>query len=698
MKELQLFSTAETWYGDTDFDEYTVDSMLFGGVDYIAPGPQPPLPPMPENSPLDRGDEEGQLWTLPGATTYRIDVNGIQSSFVNTSFHRVARGMHPKTCTRDHLPCEYCDYCWDTKPGVPMQHSYDLAAPLGGLVFNIMIRDPLEVNVDRPTLQIIGLLLQLFKKPTTPASATVVGNQAVSGKLDSEETEDCQPQPLQRSVSLLSKSSQVSLDSHTSTQGDGRRPKLLRSRSYTGRITETSEDERSEEIVHEEPDFGDISSAFPSYMSPEKVQYAGIYVGQVVFRVHLMKEEMSTESGYGFCFWQLLAKCVTIDQHSLSGDVTPFSDVRFDCGFLTVTSFKGNEQRLLVSLGSRQRVVEFDEATVETMMTRGEDCQRPPWPTTASVLLDIPPPLESLVFETRERHAFQIRFVSSRDLEKRKDRSSAHLKLGSTSISMPFASIREIAKVVREARFTINPQLKQTENPSEGAQPSVTPVMDERLMKYRLQLDGARIYLEPLIDTRLPMCTLRGERSSLVGLSLETILEKIQIRYGRQYAPTIMDEQRLSLESLARLPEQLRLRILLCLDDLNPLACALGMKSEENSFLRCRSINKRIVRVANKKKKRPTLRLDEQISRRQFLMQELMNLDDDELEDLYETHMRRMKRKERKKSKIMVVKKGEAKKKKDLGRLSLVDLDRVTNRASSLTTTAAHSDDYTREL
>eukprot|EP00977_Amphora_coffeiformis_P021225 scaffold9071_cov76-Amphora_coffeaeformis.AAC.1 len=80
------------------------------------------------------------------------------------------------------------------------------------------------------------------------------------------------------------------------------------------------------------------------------------------------------------------------------------------------------------------------------MMTRGEDCQRSPWPTTASVLLDIPPPLESLVFETRERHAFQIRFVSLRDLEKRKDRSSAHLKLGSTSISMPFASIREIAK------------------------------------------------------------------------------------------------------------------------------------------------------------------------------------------------------------------------------------------------------------
>ena len=644
MKELQLFSTAETWYGDTDFDEYTVDSMLFGGVDYIAPGPQPPLPPMPENSPLGGEEEEGQLWTLPGATTYRIDVNGIQSSFVNTSFHRVARRMRPKTCTRDHLPCEYCDYCWDTPPGVPLQHSYDLAAPLGGLVLNIMIRDPLELNVDRPTLQIFGLLLQLFKKPAMPAAATGDGNQTMSGKVDSEEMEDYQPQPLQRSVSLLSKSSQVSLDSHTSTQGDGRRQKLQRSRSYTGRIVETSEDEHSEAPVPEEPDFGDISSAFPSYMSPEKVQYAGIYVGKILFRVHLMKTDTMTERGYGFCFWQLQAKCVTIDQHALSGDVTPFSDVRFDCGFLTVTSFKGNEQRLLVSLGSRQRVVEFDEATVETLMTRGEDCQRPPWPTTATVLLDIPPPLESLVFEKRERHAFQLRFISLRDPKKDKARSSAHLKLGSATINMPYASIREVSNVVREARFTIHPQSKHSENPERAQQPTETSTMDERLMKYRLQLDGARVYLEPLIDTRLPMCTLRGERSSLEGLSFETVLEKIQLRYGRQYVPTIMEEQRLSLERLARLPEQLRMRILLCLNDLNPLACALGMKSEENSFLRCRSINKRIVRVANKKKKRPSLRLDEQITRRQFLMQELVKLDDDELEDLYESHMRRMKR------------------------------------------------------
>lgn len=523
-----------------------------------------------------------------------------------------------------------------------------MAAPLGGLVFNVMIRDPLEINVDRPTLQIIGLLLSLFRKPVAPEDEVDPAKEGTPSTPNNGRSENLEPSSLQRSMSLHSKGSHTSLDTVNSTPLEGKKKPPRRSNSTAGRLLEAladdAEDEEDVQSAAEEEGFGDISSAFPAYMSPEKVQYAGIYIHRIIFRVHMMKGDASAERGFGFCFWQLLAKCVTVDMQSLSGDITPFQDVRMDCGFLTLTSFQGNEQRLLVSVGVRQRVVEFDEATVETLMTRGDDCQRPPWPATATVLLDIPPPLESLVFEDRERHAFQIRFVSVSETSVNKSRSSLHIKLGSASIGMPYASIREISALIREARTTVlpaqnKPQAEAQPQPPPGAVPPI-----DSLMKYRLQLEGARVLLEPLVDARLPMCTLRGTRSSLSGLFLETILERIQVRYGRQHEPTIMDEKRLSLERLARLPEQLRMRILLCLDDLNPLARALGMRSEENSFLRCRSINKRIVRVANKKKKRPTLRLDEQISRRQFLMQELTKLDDDELEDLYESHMRRQRR------------------------------------------------------
>lgn len=279
MKELQVMSSTADWYAE-EYDEYTVDSMLFGGVDYIAPGPQPPLPPMPENEPLEAQDE-GQLWTLPGATTYRIDANGIQSSFVNTSFHRVARGLRPRTCTLHHLPCEYCDQCWEAPPGVPLSHSYDLAGPLGGLVVSLMIRDPLEINVDRPTLEIIGCLIQLFTKPSTKKTPSTERESSVQADdpddITASETFDSNA-PLKRSISNLSRNSQTSMEAAVTAPEDD--PVTLRGRKSTSyRLPETNEVDEEDEEEDEGPsgnseDFDDISSAFPSYMSPEKVQYA----------------------------------------------------------------------------------------------------------------------------------------------------------------------------------------------------------------------------------------------------------------------------------------------------------------------------------------------------------------------------------------------------------------------------------------
>ena len=635
MKEMQIFSATESWYGDTELDEYTVDSMLFGGVDYIqAPDKFQPLPPMPENAALDNVSEDGQLWTLPGATTYRVDANGIQSSFVNSSFHRVARGMRPVPSARDHLPSEYSDDDWEGDPGVPQVHSYDMAAPLGGLVVNAFVRDPLEVNMDRPTLEIIGLLQQLFKKPGQDKDgASTKGN-------DRGVSEAGGSTPLRKSNSTHSYSS---METDASSLTDGKAGTYQRVHNTNGTAARSGEGNNEQENSAKNVDYGDISSAFPSYMSPEKVSYIGGYVQEIIFRVHLMREERHNESGYEFSFWQMHMKCLTFDQQVLSGNVKPFKDIRLDCGFMTITSFKGNEHSLILSAGVRPRVVEFDDATVETLMTRGDDCQRPPWPATSTVLLDIPPPLESLVYESRERHALQIRFIALSDPSTGRSRSLAHLKVGTANVNMPYASIRDMLTVIKESRETITPA-PQKPAPQKEEIPA-PPKSEDRLMKFKLQLDGARVNLPPLIDVRLPMCSLRGDRSTVSGLHFETVLEKIQLGYGRKHKATIMEEKRLSLQSFAHLPEQLRMRILLCLDDLNPLACALGMKSEENSFLRCRSINKRIVKVAHKqKKRRPTLRIADEITRRQFLMQELTKLDDEELEDLYETHQRRMRR------------------------------------------------------
>jgi len=133
--------SSEDWL-DADYDdEYNVDAMLFGGVDYIAPGPQPPLPPMVNGQPIS--DVE-KFWTHEGATIYQTDANGVQSSAVTSSFHRVARGLTPALCEGDHLPCENCNDCWVALPGTDRAHLLDSSTPMGGLVLSFLTRDPIE--------------------------------------------------------------------------------------------------------------------------------------------------------------------------------------------------------------------------------------------------------------------------------------------------------------------------------------------------------------------------------------------------------------------------------------------------------------------------------------------------------------------------------------------------------------------------
>ena len=59
----------------------------------------------------------------------------------------------------------------------------------------------------------------------------------------------------------------------------------------------------------------------------------------------------------------------------LPHDEKQFQDIRLDVGHLTATEYSGVEPQPLLSIGLRQRVVEFDEVTMETLITRDGDCQ-----------------------------------------------------------------------------------------------------------------------------------------------------------------------------------------------------------------------------------------------------------------------------------------------------------------------------------
>jgi hypothetical protein len=609
-----------------------------------------------------------------------VDDHSVCLSFVAQAqsylFCTTARGMTPTICRSDHLPCEYCPKCWDAVPGTCLEHQLDDSAPMGGLVLNVSIRDRLEFNVDRPCLESIGLLLSLFIKKdaseeeevkTESAAEEDIDVESITGLDMSENSAGARSLSSRNSMKARQLRRRSKSGSSAADPGSGpMRRSGSKSGSFAGDIERAPPPKPNAAVDHIAPDEvvdaeetgkvgDDITNSFPSYMQPEKIQYIGVNVSEVVFRVHVMRERTVEDHRLSFMFWSILVKCLTVDHQQLVSPGRSFQDIRCDFGHFSADEYRGVERKQLASLGLRQRVVDFDEITVETLMTRETGCQRPPWPSTASVLLDLPPPVESLLYETRDRHAIQIRFVSTLEAGVTSDfsRSSVHIKLGATFMDVPSNIGSQISTVISEAKKAATGPPRSI-NASPDAEKLEVKENVDSLMKYKIQLDGARVSLQQLVDVRLPLTTFVGERSSTAGISFQTALEHLNLKYGNTARPSLFTERRLSLEHLAEIPENVRLRILLFLDNLNPLARAFGIKmEEENSFLLCGAINKAIIKLSRKARRKSQTAGGEDpegISRRQEIMSELLRLDDDDLEDLWETHRRNQRRSARQKS------------------------------------------------
>jgi hypothetical protein len=225
-------------------------------------------------------------------------------------------------------------------------------------------------------------------------------------------------------------------------------------------------------------------------------------------------------------------------------------------------------------------------------------------------------------------------------------RKHANIRVGIASVDAPWAIRTQVRTIIDQAKESVlgpRPQVDETGTPE-------VPVQKiDSVMKYKMQIDGGHIRLEPLIDVRLPLTKFFGDRYS--GLSFETLLDRVSFRYG-QHAPADSLHQRgLSLEQLAELSENVRLRILLFVKDLKPLEAALGVKPESNSFLRCRAVNKGIVKMAKKvgtsQPSRTSGVAKKPTTRRQELVNELLRMDDDAMEELFTIYSRSQKTKKR---------------------------------------------------
>ena len=633
------------WYSDDsayDYnDDFMVDALLFGGVDHIAPGPQPPLPPMSDAQVAGLAVEE--TWANPDATTFTTDKNGIQSCGLPSSFHKVARGMYPKHCSENHLPCESCNRCWSSDFGSARPHKLDSSTPLGGLVFHLSLRDPLEINVDRHNLEVLGLLLSLFSK----ARPKPAEDETDVEKLDEETSTEIPSGSLRSVQSDLSRAGSFSSDR-------SRRSTVLDHTNRSFRESSRSLDKPQSSFhgvspqVKKYTDY-DIESSFPTYMQPEKIQILGIHLSELKFRVHVMKEAGEDDDGLSYCYWDLFAKCVTFDHHILTASERPFQDLRLDIGNLKLMEYKGVERKHMLSLGVKQRVVDFDDLTVETFMNAEKKHSRPPWPTTAAAMLDVPPPLESLVFEERDRHGLQLRYSTVLDPDDEKDRlrKDANLRVGAGVLDVPWGVWNDLFRIVRLSKESI---LGPPPPPVSGnaACTSVSRPIDS-VLRYKITAEGGRFQMFPLIKAKAPLTNVEGEMSPEAGFSVQGLLDKIAFGFGNP-SPTRALDQGLSLHQLAKLPDNVRLRVLLFLKDLKPLETALGLPPAANSFLRCRAVNKGIVKVSKKVQRKMGMDNAAQDSgssaagKRQVLISELLALEDETLEDLIEAHHRNQRR------------------------------------------------------
>lgn len=592
-KEVALRNNDYAWYGD-EYDEYTMDSMLYG-VDYIAPVPST-LPPLKKNDSFN-GDKKVKA----EVERFTTDENGIQSNKVRSCFHKAARGLAPILCQKDHLPSENCPYCWEdtARPNSYSEHPLDSRTPLPGIVFSVEISEPVELNVDRSSLEVIGNIQSLFVQKSE--ETTLTDSNAVNAP----------------------------------------------SKSATSSITQTLKNMAFRTKGKKET----LRAAFPSYMKPETIEILGLCVSMIILRVHVMKNSDMYDLGLSFRYWEATLRCITADVQMHRSKERYFQDIRFDIGYLATNDYFGVNRKRLLAVGvPLLEADESDSVSVRSHLTGRKAKEYSCWPNTAAVLLQVQVMADVAAFESRESHALQLRLFSLGESDSVALNATLNARVGILNVDLPSTLPIEMDIMIKQAIMSLFGSLDvanqaQTETPNlEGDSQRATTI--PALMKFGLRLDGGHFMWSPLVDVKLPMLKVGGELSSDYEVFLETILNHVKVQYGNRSIIGAPQSQ-LSLVRMAHLPEDVRMRILFFLKDLGPLEKALGIPREKNSFLRCRAVNKGIVKVAKrslakapKRKKSNRMASDSRPSREDILA-ELTKLDEHALLDVWTAHRNR---------------------------------------------------------
>lgn len=226
------------------------------------------------------------------------DHNGIESIPFPSSFHWIAKRDHLCDCAHSHLPLNDCFYCWEECARHKSKSSSSMGnlMPMPGFVFCLSITDPLEMNVDRNSLEAIGYIMSFF----TPKKDTTDDDQQ---EIDQDK-------------------------SHSNS---------------------TKRDTYNDDGASDTSPFIFDEESFPSFMKPDCIYLSGVHVSQVIIRVEAIQPRPS--SNLNFRFWQFVGQSIHVEETQVDADEQFSRDVTFHVGQIETEDFSGVCKKNLIMAG-----------------------------------------------------------------------------------------------------------------------------------------------------------------------------------------------------------------------------------------------------------------------------------------------------------------------------------------------------------
>ena len=271
-----------------EYEDYTMDSMLFG-VDYVDPIclTRAQIKENMKREPIETLDDSSDVAS-------NTDANGIQSIPFSSNFHWIAKREHREDCTNSHLPLHDCFYCWNEciHHKSTSSSSMNNLMPLPGFVFSLSISDPLELNVDRSSLEALGYMKLLLT--SGKSSKRDDSNSKQKTKVDDQS--HVEPAPCNDQVSA---------------------------------------------------EFDNKS--FPPYMQPDAIYLSGLHVSKVVVRAEAIRSRI--DCGPKFCFWQFVGQSIHIEESQVDADELFARDITLHVGGMECKDFSGVTVKNLLVAG-----------------------------------------------------------------------------------------------------------------------------------------------------------------------------------------------------------------------------------------------------------------------------------------------------------------------------------------------------------